>query len=254
VFTSFRIFDQQVPFYKDHLIRLYRGAEFLFGDNILPARAQFYKLITEDVVKVIKHTNSAANYIRITVFTKTKTRSIVGNHLHWDFIIHWDSLSSQNDYSKGVKLKSLSFEKSIWPSYLKLGSLGEKIYFLKKAKAEGFDDILFYDEKGFLEASTSNLFLIKGKEIITPPIRAGIFAGITRKYLLKFFQRKGIPYVEQDVDIRECDGGFLSNSVRGLIDIKSIDDKIFSTKNRLEDEFRSFQNQFLYNILQREDL
>ncbi|KAK9183840.1 hypothetical protein WN943_024185 [Citrus x changshan-huyou] len=53
---------------------------------------------------------------------------------------------------------------------------------IAEAKAKGFTDVLFLNaEKYIEEVSTTNIFLVKGNEILTPPTSGTILPGITRK-------------------------------------------------------------------------
>ncbi|KAH9694973.1 putative branched-chain-amino-acid aminotransferase 7 [Citrus sinensis] len=57
---------------------------------------------------------------------------------------------------------------------------------IAEAKAKGFTDVLFLNaEKYIEEVSTTNIFLVKGNEILTPPTSGTILPGITRKSIIE---------------------------------------------------------------------
>ena len=74
-----------------------------------------------------------------------------------------------SDYEKGFKLKTSSVLRnstSILPK-IKSTNYIENIIEKKKAILEGYNDAVFYNEKGYLcETSTSNIFCIKNNKIL----------------------------------------------------------------------------------------
>ncbi len=91
----------------------------------------------------------------------------------------------------------------------------------EKARSGGFDDALFFNEKGELsEGCISTVFLRKGKMLLTPPVHAGLLPGIFRQYLLEKFpdQVKEQTLYKEDV-LHDETTLFIGNSVRGLVQV-----------------------------------
>ena len=85
-----------------------------------------------------------------------------------------------------------------------------------QATERGFDDVLFLNVRGEVtEGAISNIFVEKAGRWFTPPIECGLLAGVFRRHLLE--TRPGI---EERVlflnDLRQADGVYLCNAVRGL--------------------------------------
>jgi para-aminobenzoate synthetase/4-amino-4-deoxychorismate lyase len=92
------------------------------------------------------------------------------------------------------------------------------IYALEYLQATnaGFDDVLFLNVRGEVtEGAISNVFVEKDGRWSTPPIKCGLLAGVCRRHLLATR-----PEIEERVlfpdDLREADGVYLANAVRGL--------------------------------------
>jgi para-aminobenzoate synthetase/4-amino-4-deoxychorismate lyase len=86
----------------------------------------------------------------------------------------------------------------------------------KQARETGFDDVLFFNQKGELtESAIANVFVVKDTHWSTPPIECGLLAGVQRRYLLETR-----PRIETRVlylaDLLHADAIYLSNAVRGL--------------------------------------
>jgi para-aminobenzoate synthetase/4-amino-4-deoxychorismate lyase len=85
-----------------------------------------------------------------------------------------------------------------------------------KAQQEGYDDILFFNERGELtEGAISNVFVeIEGK-LLTPPISCGLLTGVYRQHLLVTDARAA----EQVLTLQEllsAESVYLCNAVRGM--------------------------------------
>lgn len=76
------------------------------------------------------------------------------------------------------------------------------------------------------ECTTANLFVVKNGEALTPPLDAGLLAGITREYLFEVGADTGIGVREQtlkDADLLGADEAFLTSTTRELVPIVRVD-------------------------------
>lgn len=85
----------------------------------------------------------------------------------------------------------------------------------QEAQAEGFDEVLFLNERGELaEGSRTNLFIRRGDALLTPPLACGVLPGVYRRYVLETF-----PNVSERVlhleDLLTADAMYLTNAVHG---------------------------------------
>ena len=78
------------------------------------------------------------------------------------------------------------------------------------------------------ECSTANLFIVKRGTVLTPPLEAGLLAGVTRAFVLEIAAALGIPAREQtlhDADLFHADEAFLTSTTRELLPITTVDDQ-----------------------------
>src|SRR5439155_16320077 len=93
-----------------------------------------------------------------------------------------------------------------------------------RASALGADEALLVDAQGrVLEAAGSNVFAnFPGEGLCTPPLTLPILPGITRQHVFEW-----VPDVHEVAftpdDLRRADEVFLTNSIRGIVPIRSID-------------------------------
>jgi para-aminobenzoate synthetase/4-amino-4-deoxychorismate lyase len=91
-----------------------------------------------------------------------------------------------------------------------------------KARAEGFQEVIFANENGELtEGAISNLFVEKEGRFLTPPLSSGVLPGVFRRHILE--TRAGaVETVLTLDDLKTADAIYLCNSVRGLRQVASI--------------------------------
>jgi len=87
---------------------------------------------------------------------------------------------------------------------------------------------LMHNHRGELaECSQSNLFVVKAGSIYTPPLDAGLLAGITRAYLFEIANDLGMTAAEvplRDEDLLGADEAFLTSSTREIVPVVLVND------------------------------
>ncbi len=85
-----------------------------------------------------------------------------------------------------------------------------------KAKAKGFDEILFCNERGEVtEGAISNIIVRKNGRYLTPPLASGLLNGVYRQYFLATRSAAEERILTME-DVENAEQFFLCNSVRGL--------------------------------------
>jgi branched-chain amino acid aminotransferase len=88
------------------------------------------------------------------------------------------------------------------------------------------NEALMLNEKGHVvEGSVSNIFIIKHREIITPPVAEPILQGITRRLVLKIAQQSALRVEEKPLSPKElysCDECFATMSGAGIVPITAV--------------------------------
>ena len=87
-------------------------------------------------------------------------------------------------------------------------------------KSNAFDAVFLNKNKDITEATMRNIFFIKNKILLTPPLSLGILPGTTREIILKLCEEHGYDYNEKIVkfdDINDMDEAFLTSSTYGII-------------------------------------
>ncbi|GFY85988.1 branched-chain amino acid transaminase 2 [Actinidia rufa] len=99
---------------------------------------------------------------------------------------------------------------------------------LTRAKSRGFSDVIYLDSvhKKYLEEATScNVFVVKGNHISTPPTSGNILPGITRKTVIDIARDHGYQVEERAVPVEEfLDGDevFCTGTAVSIVPVGSI--------------------------------
>ncbi len=108
-------------------------------------------------------------------------------------------------------------------SALKTTSRADYVHARLEARRAGADDAIFLTVDGFLsEATTANVFLVRGDELATPALGCAILPGTTRSWILGWATRVGLRPSETWLsigDLETADEAFLSSSVAGILPV-----------------------------------
>lgn len=106
---------------------------------------------------------------------------------------------------------------------LKTTSRADYVYARLEARAAAADDALFLTIDGHLsEATTANVFVVRGTGLATPSLDCAILPGTTRDWLLAWANRAGLSAAETLLtpeDLATADEAFLSSSVAGVLPV-----------------------------------
>ena len=76
------------------------------------------------------------------------------------------------------------------------------------------------------EGASSNLFIVKGGTLRTPPLSAGILPGITREVLLELAPQLAIPAEEVTLQVEDlfgADEAFMTSTLKEALPVRTID-------------------------------
>jgi len=136
---------------------------------------------------------------------------------------------------------------------VKSTSYGENVRALAHAKAQGCGEALLANTRGELcEGTGSNLFIVVGGRLLTPPLTSGCLAGVTRHLVLRACSQNGIPCHETAIPISQlisCEEAFLTSSTRDVHPISQVDSRDLaapgSITTRVSTAFRELASEFV---------
>ena len=103
---------------------------------------------------------------------------------------------------------------------------GDNILARIEAVHKHADDALMLNNAGNAACFTvGNIFMRCGDTLYTPPLSDGALDGIIRRLILE--RHGGIEHSCTPNDIKTADALYLTNSIRGIVSIRSLDGHVF---------------------------
>lgn len=137
-------------------------------------------------------------------------------------------------YSYSLLCKKLSRDPNSVSFRNKTTSRADSYVSYIEAKEQGFNDVIFVNEKNELvECTRENIFLVMEDKIITPTLESGILSGVTRLKLFEISKKEGILIEEKSVHslfLNKAKGAFVTNAIIGIMPVSKIkkEDKEYS--------------------------
>jgi branched-subunit amino acid aminotransferase/4-amino-4-deoxychorismate lyase len=236
LFETIRVLDGRPVFFADHFERLQRSA----GELGLSLRTSSSELRAR-CAQCLAANRLGDGSLKIVVFHDTDGPG--------ELIVTREKTYAADQYKRGFALKSFSGGQREGKLFeLKtlnyLGNLQAK----KAALAAGCDEALFVDSANLvLEGATSNVFVVTGGEVLTPPLDGRILPGIARQRVRQILKhgREGTVSIQR---LTEADEVFVTNALLGVMPVASVDQKRYDlTRNPVTkavmDAFRTLQAQ-----------
>jgi branched-chain amino acid aminotransferase len=109
----------------------------------------------------------------------------------------------------------------------------ESLLAVREARVRGAQEALIVDGRGeVVEGATSNVFVVKGGRLATPPEEAGILAGITRAHVLDAAARASIAVDQRRLRpeaLYDADEVFVTSSIREILSVVRVDARVIGT-------------------------
>ena len=232
VYETLRTYNGRPFLYDRHMRRLRRSADMVVLD-VPFSDEQFAERIRETMAA--SNLNGAEAYIRVLLtrgigeltydVRATPTPSVV-------IIVKPHEDPPAEIYDRGVTVHLSRIMRnhpgSVNPM-IKSNNLMNNALAMQEALRHGGFEAIMRNYRGELsECTTSNLFLVKNRVALTPPLAAGLLPGITREFLFEVGKDCGIDVREQvlgDDDLFGADEAFLTSTTREAVPIVQVDDR-----------------------------
>ncbi len=222
-FETILVKDKPI-FLKEHIDRLNKAIKYLkLGEEV---DLNFIK----NIIRQQRYSNIA---IKIVVTEKNiifLTRKIKYN---------------EETYEKGFKVRLSKVFRNSTSNICRYKTLNylENIMEYENTIADGYNESLFLNEKHNLsEGCTSNVFIVKNKNIYTPTLECGILPGTIRQWIINEFN-----VIEKEISKEEflnCDELFLTNSLVGVVKVSQLENLKFNSE--ISDKVKACYDEFIF--------
>ena len=226
LFETFRWKGELPKFISEHIDRLKDGSELLripFPDT---------NYIFERIDEAVKNSGSDDLYIKIALISKGDRIFFKNPDESALLVMTRDYLEAEENVAVCVATQRRN-QDSLLLKFKTFNYL-ENIISRREALEKGFDDAIFLNTSSDLtEATSSNIFWVRGMDLFTPAAESGLLPGITRKIILEIAEDLGYKINCRKFGLSyllNSDFAFLTNSLRGTAYISKVNKQMMPPK------------------------
>ena len=227
VFETLRTYGGRPFALDEHMERLGRSAERVLIPMPLDAAA-----FGAEVEHAVATAQNAESYVRVMLTRGTGPLSLdPDTAVHPNRIVFVEPLVAPPPevYERGIGVVLFRTNRATDGTQgagAKVANYLTSLLALREARLKNASEALIVDGLGrVLEGTTSNVFIVRGSALITPPEASGILAGITRAYVLASAPGAGLTVQIADIEERqlfEADEVFICSSIREVVPIVQV--------------------------------
>ena len=228
VFEVLRTYGGRPFALEEHLARLRRSAERVFIDLPVPEAT-----LADEITLALAASGNAESYVRVMLTRGSGPLSLdpdTASHPLRVMIVEPVVPPPRETYAQGIALVSVRARRAgddTTASGAKVTNYLANLLAVREAKRKGAQEALVIDDHGqVLEGASSNVFVVAQGSLVTPPVSAGILAGITRAHVLSCAAALGLPTVERALSLDEVYGAgevFVTSSIREILPVVAVD-------------------------------
>ena len=231
VFEGLRVYGGKVFRLPQHLDRLWHSAKAIWLE--IPMSRDEMAQSVNDTVKL---NNIQDGYVRLVVTRGVGTLGLDPNKTsHPQVIIITDriELYPQEFYDNGLAIITVSTIRNhpaaLSPRIKSLNYLNNILAKIEGLQAGCVESLMLNHRGEVAECTGDNIFLVYRRQVLTPPIDAGILEGITRDVVIELAGQAGltvreVPLTRHDVYIAdEC---FLTGTAAEIVPVVQVDSRL----------------------------
>ncbi|HWN94379.1 MAG TPA: branched-chain-amino-acid transaminase [Methylomirabilota bacterium] len=234
VFEGIRAYNGRVFKLKEHIDRLFYSAKAILLDMPM-SHSELMKATTA----TCRENNLREGYIRLVVTRGVGTLGLNPNRCkRGSVIIIADKIQvyPPEMYENGMAIVTVATTRNLHsalnPAIKSLNYLNNILAKIEANNA-GVEEAIMLNAEGFVsECTADNLFLVKGNQLLTPPLYAGALYGITRATVMDLARAEGMDVSEPNLtryDVFNADECFLTGTGAEVIPITKVDGRVIGT-------------------------
>lgn len=139
-------------------------------------------------------------------------------------------------YEDGVTVALVSVRRNLSTAIdpaAKTGNYLNSVMALAEARQRDAFEAVMLDHRDYVtEGASSNVFAVIERAVLTPPLDVGILKGVTRSVVFEVARRAGLRVLEVPLTeeaLRQADEVFITSSIREIVPVVKIDDRVVGT-------------------------
>ncbi|OGP82961.1 MAG: branched-chain-amino-acid transaminase [Deltaproteobacteria bacterium RBG_13_65_10] len=230
VFEGIRVYEGCVFRLHQHLERLYDSARAIALD--IPMAPEVMSGIVVETVRLNGRPNA---YVRLVV---TRGEGDLGvdpvncKHATVICIVDEVKLYPEEMYREGIQIVTASTRQvggAVFDARIKSLNYLKNVLAKLEARRAGTLEAVMLNEQGYVaECTGDNIFIVKRRTLLTPPLWDGALDGITRGAILELAAKLSVPAREERLtryDLFNADECFLTGTGAEMIPVVNIDNR-----------------------------
>ncbi len=212
---------------QQHLERLNNSLDGIHLENPLTT-GQWQQIIEEIVQRNNQSNQDQSIYLQITRGAAKRDHVFPEQISQTRFVMSTPMQPvSKAKLENGVK--AITHEDIRWRyCHIKSIALLPNTLMRQVAREAGADEAILNRDGKITEGAASNVFIVKGGQIITPAKDECLLPGITRDLILEIAADAGLPFSESDIstdDLLNADEIWLTSSTKEILPVTQLDNK-----------------------------
>jgi len=227
-------------------LRTYAGRPFVLGRHLARIRRSAARLSFEISVPdselrarvdaLLAAAQNAESYLRLIVSRGVGDLSYNFDRVRGPTVVMlvkpWEPYPEEH-FRQGIPVSLVSIrrnpKRSLDPAIKSSNLLNNVLATMEAQRKGAFEALLLNERDEIAEGAGSNVFVGKGGVLRTPPLTAGILAGITRELVFELGKQLGIDVREQPLhadDLLAADEAFITSTLKEVTPISRVDDRV----------------------------
>lgn len=228
VFEGIRAYHGRVFKLKEHIERLSHSAKAILLD--LPMKRD---AICKAVLDTCRKNDLRDGYIRLVVTRGVGTLGLNPNRCKRPSVIIIAGkiqLYPEEMYRKGMAIVTVATTRNLVnavnPAIKSLNYLNNILAKIE-ANIAGVEEAIMLNQEGFVsECTGDNIFIVRGNQLLTPPLSSGALYGITRGVVMELGAKRGLEVAEINMtryDVYNADECFLTGTGAEVVPVVIVD-------------------------------
>jgi len=208
-----------------HYGRLLAGADILGIDFAM----DFAKFVAALEAVIAKNNAGSGHYALNTVISRGQgARGLaIPEGISPEIVLRISPLPKEYPPVNACIARSVRRNEGSPLSRIKSCNYGDNILAMREAAMRGCSDAVMLNNAGHVACTTmGNIFIVKDAKIYTPPASAGVLSGVARQILMQRYDISEVIITEKD--LLDADEIFLTNSIRGMQFLKTLQGRVYS--------------------------
>lgn len=222
VYEVIPVFNRKIFRFDEHIQRLGNSLKAIYMDN--PLMKDEWNMIFNQLIDTLEETEQSI-YLQITRGVTERDHDIsLAEH---PTVFAMSRPIVKKDLSSGIK--AITHEDIRWQYCdIKAITLLSSVLLRQKAKEQGAKEAILIRDGYITEGAASNVFIVEGDTVYTPPKNKHVLPGITRDLLLEILSKNNVNYLEAPIKLEQllnADEIWVTSSTWEIVPVVKLDNK-----------------------------